>query len=302
MTSKLYLPGLSDGEYSRCRNAFEKGKSLVTENPMRRELSNLVDVFDSNPIGALLLAAEFGAEYTTLYKRLSAHAEKPAIVHTGEYSAVQWDKSPRVFRRLNPMRHYGAALARFREQADSSSLHLTDAQGRAIPPTHEDNVRARVEAFHSGDNSLYKTWFDSSTHFAYDGTKPRVKIANKSSQLMDISPNFTGARLPYPFDDADGEIFDLNAEGVFNTHIKTKQAYIDNPALAYLVQDKALREADADIVINNFKLSPRVWTQTNAQEDHIREVFANYADDYCGVDGSNNLSIDNIAFLRVAQP
>ena len=263
MTStKLYLPGISDGEYKRCRDAFECGKDLLESgNVNGRTLSTLVQVFENNPVGSQIIAAEYGSAYTSFYNQLITKVG-PKIITSAE-SAVQWDKGPRSYSVLNKISGYGPALDAFRRQADKNSLHRTDAKGRAIPPTIEDVVRARTEAFHSGNKSLFYIPIWTSSHGVYESGGDRIKISKISPQLMDLPVNFTRADLNCDFSDAAGEIFYINEPGLFGIHNKAED-FVNSKVSEYLIKDKNLRKGYAEIVLDALKFSSLWWNTSSS--------------------------------------
>ena len=78
MTSKLYIPGLA--EYGQCQAAFLRGQELLSalelskvdiDGHNKKELSDILQILNSNPESVDFLKAEYGEGYVAVYQRLS---------------------------------------------------------------------------------------------------------------------------------------------------------------------------------------------------------------------------------------
>jgi len=68
------------------------------------------------------------------------------------------------------------------------------------PLTFKETILARVEAYESGDKSLFDTWLDSCTGIVYKSGTTKFKIVPNCEQLRTISKDFSGAFLPITYD------------------------------------------------------------------------------------------------------
>ena len=164
------------------------------------------------------------------------------------------------------------------------------------PFTFKENLQARVEAYESGDYSLFDTWLNSCTGIAYKDDSTEFKLIPACAELIDIDKDRVYFSLPIDYSRITGVELD-SSKGKYNQGL-TNAEILKHPAWLALVEgDRALLRTYTDIVFSAyvakygsrdklmaFYVRGKVWT------DELRGVFAHNLRFKADVSGDANFS------------
>ncbi len=171
------------------------------------------------------------------------------------------------------------------------------------PFTFKENILARVEAYESGDHSLFDIWLDSCTGIAYKTGTTQFKIIPQCAELIGINKDFSQRFLPVEYNTIMGVELDCS-KGKYNQSL-TNAEIMEHPAwLAVMEGDRTLLRAYTDIVFRAYGAKYHSThkqmgfdVRKNTPTDELRAVFVHDLVCISSADGGDDLS-NGGCFLR----
>ena len=174
------------------------------------------------------------------------------------------------------------------------------------PLTFEENIRARVEDYHSHKRDdperlrLFNTWLDSCTGIAYKKGTRSCKLITQSPELINLPSGFNKPFVAVDYDSVQNQEFDLNQ--IATGRNLAKSEILNHALWNYVVPDKKLLEEHLDIVFRERKIQQGMsFNVVNAPaEDQLRALYVGVLVNRSFADGSGSLLDDGSFLFRVA--
>src|SRR3989344_112752 len=183
---------------------------------------------------------------------------------------------------------------------------LPDGSKIYRPLTFEENIRARVEDYHSHKRDdperlrLFNTWLDSCTGIAYKKGTRSCKLITQSPELINLPSGFNKPFVAVDYDSVQGQEFDLTQ--IATGRNLAKSEILNHALWNYVVPDKKLLEEHLDIVFRERKIQQGMsFNVVNAPaEDQLRALYVGVLVNRSDANGNFNLSSDGSFLFRVA--
>ena len=175
------------------------------------------------------------------------------------------------------------------------------------PLTFEENIRARVEDYHSHKRDdperlrLFNTWLDSCTGIAYKKGTRSCKLITQSPELINLPSGFNKPFVAVDYDSVQNQEFDLTQ--IATGRNLAKSEILNHALWNYVVPDKKLLEEHLDIVFREIKIQQGMgfYVLNSPAEDQLRALCVGYLGSRSNANGIDNL-VSSGSFLRRVTP